>query len=88
MVNLLEEDMVCRDFQIYLTKEYLCFFPASMLQDGCADHTLECGLQKKKRGPKEGKHLAQGFPADYGSLLVLVILSFSIDLVCNLLLQT
>lgn len=87
MVNLLEEDTVCRDFQIYLTKEYLFFFSASMLQDGCADHTLECGLQKKKGEPKEGKHLAQGFPADYGSLL-LVILSFSTDLICNLLLQT
>lgn len=88
MVNLLEEDTVCRDFQIYLTKEYLFFSPVSMLQDGCAAHTLECGLQKKKRGPKEGKHLAQGFPADYGSLLLLVILSFRIDLICNLLLQT
>lgn len=77
MVNLLEEDTVCRDFQIYLTKEYLFFFfSASMLQDGCADHTLECGLQKKKGGPKEGKHLAQGFPADYGSLLLLVITEF------------
>lgn len=86
MVNLLEEDTVCRDFQIYLTKEHLFFFfPVSTLQDGCADHTLECGLQKKKRGPKEGKRFVQ---ADYGSLLLLVILSFSIDLICNLLLQT
>lgn len=60
-----------------------------MLQDGCAaEHTLECGLQKKKWGSKEGKCPAQGFPDDCGSLLLLVMLKFSVDLICNLLLQT
>lgn len=62
--DLLEEDMVYRDFQTYLAKAPL--FPASTLQDRpVTEHTPERGSQKKTLGSKEGKCLAQEFPTNW-----------------------